>query len=127
LTLLCDTSAFLDLDETIGLTALSTIATVEILETTVHECSFGTDQNIHERVQAAGLLVVNVDGEEMYKIQRQRIIGMSVQDSLNLNYAHQKKRTLLTSELALLETLKSMGGNAVDLHWVTKQLAKHKR
>lgn len=99
--LLADANVLMDLCYADGLHVLSQIAPTEVLDVVLDECIHPKQPDIEKQVYEAGIKVIQTDEEWFYEALRIKTESLSDEDSLNLYYAKQFSRVLLTNDGAL--------------------------
>lgn len=120
--LLSDANVLMDLGHVRGLTYLTQLAPIEVLDVVLHECHHHSQPGLVDEVRAAGIKEIKAQDSWLTDIPPAVSVRLSFQDRLNFSYARSFSRTLLTNERQLRLTCQHHG---VDVHgtlWIIEQL-----
>jgi predicted nucleic acid-binding protein len=101
LILLSDANVLIDLGYVDGLSVLTQLGTVEVLDVVFDECCHPRQPNLPEAIAAAGIQTVIVTQEWAFLAHSYQKGPLSFQDALCLYYAKTYQRLLLTNEKPL--------------------------
>lgn len=119
--LLADTNVLIDLWHVGGLGVLSRIAPTEVLDVVLGECEEAKNPGIHEQIAAAGIRTVEARMEWWDKARPLKNSKLSEVDTLNLYYAVNFQRLLLTNEYPLRKKCKQLNVTAHGTLWVVRR------
>jgi predicted nucleic acid-binding protein len=101
LILLSDANVLIDLGYVDGLSVLTQLGTVEVLDVVFNECCHPRQPDLPEAIAAAGIQTVTVVQEWVLLARSYQTGPLSFQDVLCLYYAKTYQRLLLTNEKPL--------------------------
>jgi len=101
LILLSDANVLIDLGYVDGLSVLTQLGTVEVLDVVFDECCHPRQPELPEAIAAAGIQTVTVTQEWAFLARSYQKGPLSFQDALCLYYAKTYQRLLLTNEKPL--------------------------
>lgn len=99
--LLSDSNVLIDLGYIDGLSVLTQLGTVEVLDVVFDECCHPRQPDLPEAIAAAGIQTVVVTQEWAFLARSYQQGPLSFQDALCLYYAKTYQRLLLTNEKPL--------------------------
>lgn len=126
LILLSDANVLIDLYVVGGMSVVSKIAPVEVLDSVLVEVENRHQPGITEQVRAASITIVPVSDELFAEARKLEIRGLSLQDKLNLHYVRKQKRTLLTGDGRLRRICSAEGTTVFGTLWVIDEVHKGK-
>lgn len=123
---LTDASVIIDLWHVDGLSVLTELAPIEVLDVVVDECEDERQPGIVPAINAAGINIIEVQHDWLRIVtNRTGWDRLSVPDRLNLHYAKAFERTLLATDNLLRRTGLSEGIAVHGSLWLIEQINEH--
>lgn len=119
--LLADTNVLIDLWHVGGLGILPRIAPTEVLDVVLEECEEARNPGIHEQISVAGITTVPTRMDWWWEARSLKSSRLSDVDTLNLYYALQFKRLLLTNEDPLRQKCGQLNVPVHGTLWVVRE------
>jgi len=119
--LLADTNVLIDLWHVGGLGVLPRIAPTEVLDVVLEECDEAKNPGIHKQIAAAGITTVPTKMDWWWEARSLKNSRLSDVDTLNLYYALQFQRLLLTNEDPLRQKCGQLNVRVHGTLWVVRQ------
>jgi hypothetical protein len=126
LILLSDANILIDLYVVDGLSVISKVAAVEILDSLLVEIENRHQPGITHEVQAGSITIVRVTEDLVKGARAITVGGLSLQDKLNLHYVRHSKRGLLTGDGKLRKLCVAEGIPVFGTLWIIDQLYSKK-
>lgn len=99
--LLSDANVLIDLGYVNGLSVLVQLGIIEVLDLVLLECDHPKQPNLLAQIEQSGIRAVATKAEWIEQVEPNRPSNLSLPDSLNLFYAKEFHRVLLTNEKPL--------------------------
>jgi hypothetical protein len=120
--LLSDANVLMDLGHVRGLSALTQLTAVEVLDVVLTECHHHSQPGLVEEIRAAGVKEIKSQLSWLSSIAPDISRRLSLQDRLNFYYAQTFSRTLLTNERQLRLTCQAQGVGVHGTLWVIAEV-----
>ena len=123
--LLSDTNVLIDLGYVDGLSVLTQLGTVEVLDVVFDECCHPRQPELPGAIAAAGIQTVTVVQEWALLARSYQMGPLSFQDALCLYYAKTHQRLLLTNEKPLRRYCQEQQVPVHGTLWIIQSVYEH--
>lgn len=120
--LLTDANVLIDLWHVDGLTILPQVGGVEVLDVILNECDDPRQPGLREQAEKGGIRIVKAENAWVPGALQLRTSALSLQDCLNLYYAWQFGRILLTNDLPMRKRCEELQIGFHGTLWVVRQV-----
>lgn len=122
--LLADANVLIDLGHVDGLNVLCHLGQVEVLDVVLQECEHPAQPSLVDTILEVGIQEIQTERAWVALAQIYRTGNLSLQDVLNLYYAKEFDRCLLTNEKLLREQCQQKDVAVHGTLWVIKESAR---